>query len=190
MTKDQMLKILVNSANLYHTNLCNYQLMFIYLNANHHVSAIEVKFRSYNFLHFTGVIPRKGITAKDFYRYLINNRLSISDFNSNPNHTTELKLRVLPTIMNIDTTARMIGNYVGPHIELYTEKIVGTTTACLGLLQKNEYYIPNSVLHEDIRNITPHPPGKILAILKKQLPQALYADMTYKSPKLQNLHGM
>ena len=114
-------------------------------------------------LHFTGVSLSTGINANNFYRAALNNRLSENDFSFKSNHTTELKLKVLDVIMNIDVKARMIGNYIGPHLELYTEKVTGTTTACLGLIQNNDYHIPNSVLSEDIRSIVPKPPGKIYA---------------------------
>lgn len=86
--------------------------------------------------------------------------------------------------MNIDTRARMIGNYSGPHLELYTEKVTGTTTACLGLIEKGNCYIPNSVLNEDIRSIVPKPPGKIYAIFKKNINSKLYTQLTYKSQNL------
>ena len=78
----------------------------------------------------------------------------------------------------------MIGNYIGPHLELYTEKVTGTTTACLGLIEKDNYYIPNSVLSEDIRSITPKPPGKIFAIFKKPIKSPLYTQLTYKSKNI------
>jgi hypothetical protein len=75
----------------------------------------------------------------------------------------------------------MIGNYTGPHLELYTEKVTGTTTACLGLVQANNCYVPNSVLSEDIRSIVPKPPGKIYAIFKKPIGSPVYTQFTYKS---------
>ena len=78
----------------------------------------------------------------------------------------------------------MIGNYTGSHIELYTEKVTGTTTVCLGLISKSNCYIPNSVLKEDIRTIVPKPPGKIFAIFKKKLNNTLYTELTYKSQNL------
>lgn len=86
--------------------------------------------------------------------------------------------------MNIDTSARMIGNYTGSHLELYTEKVTGTTTACLGLIQCKDCYIPNSVLSEDIRSIVPNPPGKIYAIFKKPIGLPLYTQLTYKSKNI------
>lgn len=86
--------------------------------------------------------------------------------------------------MHIDTRARMIGNYTGPHLELYTERVTGTTTACLGLIEKGNCFIPNSVLSEDIRSIIPKPPGKIYAIFKKPIKSTLYTHLTYKSPNM------
>ena len=86
--------------------------------------------------------------------------------------------------MSIDTKARMIGNYIGPHLELYTEKVTGTTSACLGLIQGKDYYIPNSVLSEDIRSIVPKPPGKIYAIFKKDINPPLYTQLTYKAKNI------
>lgn len=78
----------------------------------------------------------------------------------------------------------MIGNYLGPKIELYTEKVAGTTSACLGLIQKNDHYIPNSVIKEDIRSIVPKPPGKIYAIFKKKIGEDKYTQLTYKSKNI------
>lgn len=78
----------------------------------------------------------------------------------------------------------MIGNYVGPHLDLYTEKVTGTTTACLGLIEGKDCYIPNSVLSEDIRSIIPKPPGKIFAIFKKKIHSPLYTQLTYKTKNI------
>lgn len=60
--------------------LDGYQIVFVYRDENNHSNYMEVKFRSYNFLHFTGVIPRNGLSANDFYRFALNNRLSERDF--------------------------------------------------------------------------------------------------------------
>lgn len=72
------------------------------------------------------VTPRTGMNANGFYRATLNNRLNENDFSFKNNHTTELKLKVPGIIMNMDTSARMIGNYTGPHLELYTEIVTGT----------------------------------------------------------------
>lgn len=184
MTKKQAINIITKCAKQYHHRLEGRQVAFVYRDANNHSDYTSVRFQSHNFLHFTGVSLSTGINANNFYRAALNNRLSENDFSFKSNHTTELKLKVLDVIMNIDVKARMIGNYIGPHLELYTEKVTGTTTACLGLIQKNDYYIPNSVLSEDIRSIVPKPPGKIYAIFKKPTNSHFYTELTYKSPTI------
>jgi hypothetical protein len=184
MKKTEAISIIIKCAKTYKKYLDGKQIVFVYRDENNRSDYTEVRFRSYNFLHFTGVSLRKGLNANDFYRYALNNRLSEKDFSFKSNHTTELKLKVLDTIMNIDTSARMIGNYIGPHLDLYTEKVTGTTTACLGLIEKGDYCIPNSVISEDIRSIVPKPPGKIYAIFKKSIKSTLYTQLTYKSKNL------
>jgi hypothetical protein len=184
MDKKQAINIINKCAKTYKKYLDGYQIVFIYRDENNKSNYAEVQFRSHNFLHFTGVTPRQGLLANDFYRFALNSKLSENDFSFKHNHTTELKLSVLNSIMNIDTSARMIGNYIGPHLELYTEKVTGTTTACLGLVQANNCYVPNSVLSEDIRSIVPKPPGKIYAIFKKRIGCSLYTQLTYKSNNL------
>ena len=184
MTKKQAIAIIIKCARQYQQYLENNQVVFVYRDQNNHSNYTAVRFHSHNFLHFTGISPRQGMNANDFYRAALNNRLSEHDFSFKNNHTTELKLNVLSTVMNIDTKARMIGNYMGPHLELYTEKVTGTTTACLGLIQGKDCYLPNSVLSEDIRSIVPKPPGKIYAIFKKPIHSSLYTQLTYKSKNI------
>ena len=183
MNKSEAIGIISKCAKSYKKYLDGNQIVFVYRDENNHSGYTEVKFRSYNFLHFTGVNLRKGLNANDFYRYALNSRLSERDFSFKNNHTTELK--VLDTIMCIDTRARMIGNYTEPHLELYIEKVTGTTTACLGLIEKGDCYIPNSVLSEDIRSIVPKPPGKIYAIFKKYQQHFIYTAYLQK-PKYKN----
>ena len=184
MTKKQAIAIIIKCARQYQQYLESTQIVFVYRDQNNHSNYTAVRFHSHNFLHFTGISPRQGMNANDFYRAALNNRLSEHDFSFKINHTTELKLNVLSTVMNIDTKARMIGNYMGPHLELYTEKVTGTTTACLGLIQGKDCYLPNSVLSEDIRSIIPKPPGKIYAIFKKPIHSSLYTQLTYKSKNI------
>lgn len=184
MTKQQAIDIISKCAKQYYKYLENYQIAFVYRNANNQSDYTEVQFRSYNFLHFTGVTPRIGLNANNFYRYALNSQISERDFSFKDSHTTELKLQILDVIMNIDSRARMIGNYNGPHMDLFTEKVTGTTTACLGLISKGDCYVPNSVLKEDIRTIVPKPPGKIFAIFKKKINNDFYTELTYKSNNL------
>ena len=86
--------------------------------------------------------------------------------------------------MTIPFSARMIGDYIGAHLNLYTEKVAGTTTACLGLVLHGNEYIPNTILKEDIRDIIPKPPGKIFAIFRKPIRQNIYTELTFQSSSI------
>ena len=95
ITKKQAIDIISKCAKLYHKYLENYQIVFVYRDANNHSAYTEVQFKTYNFLHFTGVIPRAGLNANDFYRHALNSKISEQDFSFKDNHTTELKLQIL-----------------------------------------------------------------------------------------------
>lgn len=181
MTKKEAISIISRCAKQYASDLCDKQLAFIYRDSNNKPAFVEVVFRSNNFLHFTGVETRNHLKANAFYRDAIEQRLKEANIIFRDNHTTELKLEILHSIMNIAYSARMIGNYTGPRLDLYTEKVTGTTSACLGLIKNSHEYIPNTVLKEDIRNITPRPSGKIFAIFRKSINSKKYTELTYQS---------
>lgn len=181
MTKKEAIFIISKCATLYAANLCDRQLAFVYRNGNNRAEFVEVTFRSNNFMHFTGIDAKNHFKANAFYRDALDKRLKESAIKFKDNHTTELKLQILQNIMNIPFSARMIGDYIGAHLNLYTEKVAGTTTACLGLILHGNEYIPNTILKEDIRNITPKPPGKIFAIFRKPIRQNIYTELTFQS---------
>ncbi len=181
MTKKDAVSIISKCATLYAVSLCDRQLAFVYRDGNNQTGFVEVTFRSNNFMHFTGIDTKKHIKANAFYRDALDKRLKESDIQFKNNYTTELKLQILQNIMNIPFSARMIGDYIGAHLDLYTEKVAGTTTACLGLILRGNEYIPNTILKEDIRNITPKPPGKIFAIFRKPIRQDIYTELTFRS---------
>lgn len=75
-----------------------------------------------------------------------------------------MKLSVLPQLMKIYRSAKMVGDYSFTKSVLYTEKLVGNITASLGFVRDDKYYIPNTALKEDIRDITIKPHSRMLAI--------------------------
>lgn len=83
----------------------------MYRDEYNHSNQIAVRFHSHNFLHFTGINPRTGMNVNMFYRAALNNRLSENDFSFKDNHTTELKLKVLGIIMNIDTLKSILAHH-------------------------------------------------------------------------------
>lgn len=181
MTKKEAISIISKCTASYDANLCNKQLAFVYRDGNNRIGFVEITFRSNNFMHFTSINSKKHIKANAFYRDVLEKRLKESDIQFKDNHTTELKLQILQSIMNIPFSVRMIGDYIGIHLDLYTEKVTGATTACLGLILRGNEYKPSTILKEDMRNITPKPPGKIFAIFRKPIRQDIYTELTFRS---------
>lgn len=95
------------------------------------------------------------------------------------NGTTEIKLLVLPQLMKIYNTAKMVGNYNFSKSSLYTEKLTGNITACLGFVRDDKYYVPNTALKEDIRDISIKPQHRVLAVLRKAVNQSIYKEICY-----------
>ena len=81
----------------------------------------------------------------------------------------------------IDKTAKFTGTYNNSIKDnLYTEKVIGNIRYCFGLVKdkKTNYYLPNSAIQEDIRNITNNM-CNIVAILKKEKDEKFYSNITY-----------
>ncbi len=49
----------------------------------------------------------------------------------------------------------------------------------MGFVRDNQYYIPNTALKEDIRNVTIHPQKRILAIYRKPIKDQQYVELCY-----------
>ena len=182
MKKEEAVNIITSCAKQYNKNLENKTFLFVY-NENKSdktVKLLETIFLPRNFLHLTGVkILNSDVNSSDFYKRCLAGQLSPSVFDFYENGTTEMKLSVLPQIMNIHKVARMLGDYSSAKAVLMTEKIVGTITACLGFVYDGKFYIPNTVLKEDIRDITTVPQKRVLAIFQKEIKEQYYSYHTY-----------
>ena len=87
--------------------------------------------------------------------------------------------------MQIDKKARIIGDYNSQKVYLSTEKLIGSVNMCLGFIKENNYYIANTALKEDIRNIVEEQ-GRIVLILKKNIKDKEYSEIIYKSKNIDN----
>ncbi len=154
MKKSAALKIIFDCAEIYHNQLENNNLLFVFGTVKS-TQYLEAVFLARNFLHLTGVVYHKR--SLEFYNAALDKRLGISDFSLIPNGTSEMKLLVLPKLMEVYHSAKMIGDYNSTKFVLYTEKLAGNITACLGFIRKGRYYIPNTALKEDIRDVTYKP---------------------------------
>lgn len=187
MTKQEAVNIVLNCSKMYHENLGNKNILFIYENKHSDSNYIETEFLPRNFLHLTGLnILRDEIkSAQNFHLVCLTNNLSTTDFEFKSNGTTQKKLEILPSVMQIDKKARIIGDYNRQKIYLLTEKLVGSISMCLGFIKENNYYIANTALKEDIRNIIEEQ-GKILLVLKKNIKDSKYNEIVYKNKNIDN----
>lgn len=85
-------------------------------------------------------------------------------------------------LMNIHKNAKIIGDYDKNKIYLHSNKIIGNINSCLGFIKKDNYYICNTSLKEDIRKIT-YNHRKIICILSKKIQEEKYNEITYLNKK-------
>ncbi len=187
MNQKEIVKKLNESAKVYKENLQNTNLLIIY-NKNSKVEYIEVLFLARNFMHLTGVrsleSSGKYNKANQFYNACLNNKLSYKDIVIKEDGTTKLKLDIISNLVNIDKKCKMIGMYDNSKKELITDILVGSVHMCVGLIRDSKtYYIPNTLLKEDIRKLTvkQYP---IIGILKKKINEVKYQTTTYISKKI------
>ena len=179
MKKNEAAQIITSCAKLYNENLENKNFLFVF-NDKNNIQYLETVFLPRNYKHLTGVesSPKK-IQSSNFYNLCLSGRLSPDDFELHKNGTTEMKLSVLPQVMNIHKNAKMIGDFNSIKFELVTEKIIGTITACVGFVCDNNFYVPNTVLREDTRTVVENSAKRIIAIFQKEIQEQQYSINTY-----------
>ena len=184
-TKEKALSIILNCAKAYKEHLDGKNLLFILSDKHLNTSFFEVSFYAFNFLHLTGVKLTKDIKAIDFYENCLNRKLSINDFELADDGTTQLKLSVLPSIVNRNVSANMVGDYGGSNPKLYTEKLAGGSKACIGFINSEmiQKFVPNTVLNVDIRNLSKSY-LRIIATYRKNHNDEKYTELVYKAKNI------
>lgn len=179
--KKEYLRIIVQAAALYKENLLNKNMLIIYEKQKKQYFYLDILFLKRQFLHLTGV-ETNNISSKDFFEKCINRKLTVEDFGVEDTWTTTKKMNVIIPTMSIYKNAKMVGDFQSNSTcgKLYTEKIVGNERGCLGfkLDEKSNYMIPNTLLQEDIRDITTKS-NKLMAIYMKDVKDPLYNHMCY-----------
>lgn len=179
MKKDEAIRILTTCAAQYKANLENRNVLFVFQDCKE-LHSFETLFLPRHYLHLTGIqLLSKNIKSSDFYKQCLRGQLSPSAFTFHKNGTTEMKLSVLSQIMNIHKTAKMVGDYDFTKSVLFTEKIVGTVTACVGFVRDGNYFHPNTTLREDVRTVILSPQKRILATYTKENKNVKYSTCTY-----------
>lgn len=153
--KSMYLRRIIEAANLYKTNLLHNNMLVIYRGQENQYFHIEVLFEERHFLHLTGVETVNGKDSVYFYNRCIDNMLSVDDFNVKDTWTTTKKMKVIKPLMSIYKNARTVGDFKGVGgTLLQTEKLMGRESGCMGFAfdPKDKYYVPNTLLKEDIRD--------------------------------------
>jgi len=175
-TKQEVLRIIHNSALAYKENLVHKNVLFLTLSTSV-ATHFEAAFLPRNFLHLTGV--KSELTSIDFYDLAVRDRLREQDFRIATDGTTDKKLDVLLSLMNIHITARMVGDYNFSQSLLVTDKLAGTVTSAMGFRRNGDIYMPNTALKTDVRDIVKHPVQRIAAIFIKKKHDTKYCELTY-----------
>ena len=124
--------------------------------------------------------------AQHFYEMCIDRRLSTDDFGFAEDGTTIWKMEVLPRLISKNLSANMIGEYNSSMPVLFTERLAGSTSACMGFVRSDENgrYVPNTLLKGDIRTLV-HKADRIIVTYRKNRTDALYSEIVYAAKKIE-----
>lgn len=177
--KREIVKKISACAKDYQAAFENRNYLFIY-KIGDSIAYKETYYSGINFLHLTGI--RTTLSARNFYKNCLNNRLSPNDIELRRDGSTIQKLNVLPFMKNIICTPTLIGNFNKNGFNLETDYLVGDTRKIitLGFSQKQKFDIVNSLLAGDVKQfVTDAYP--VIATCSKGLNQEKYCHNTYTS---------
>ena len=131
-------------------------------------------------------LNKKEISANNFFSMCCDKRLSESDFEFAADGTTEMKMRVLPGLVQKHLSAKMVGDYNLSQPKLYTDKLAGSVGACMGFVRNGGKgrFVPNTVLEGDIRSMVKGSADRIVITYRKQRGDALYTEIVYTAKKI------
>ena len=184
--KKDALAIVFTAANQYQENLVDHSLLFLCMDKHKKTYCVEVTFDVSNFQHLTGLETDPDvISPAHFFQLCLDRRLREIDFELAKNGTAEWKLDVLPRITKRNLSAHMIGMYNQSQPLLSTERVAGSTNACMGFVRNEGVgrYVPNTVLKGDIRRLV-YVPDRILVTYRKASRDSQYSEIVYATKKM------
>jgi len=189
MTKEEALNIILRCAEQYKNNLVNRNLLFICIDSALKVHSFEVVFAGSNFLHMTGVkfLSKPVISPNAFYSRCIDKRLSVKDFDMDGQGHTEQKLMVLSQLVKANLSANAIGDYNSARPFLATDKLAGGVKCCMGFVadgKRTPFFVPNSVLNEDIRKLSNNR-LRIAATYRKKVTDTDYREIVFRAKNIE-----
>jgi len=159
----EALRIVFACAALYEKNLSGNNVLFATVDKAES-ACVETLFQPQNFLHLTGL--QTELSSERFYDAALNKRLKLSDISFKTSGATELKLQILPKLMAIHLTARMIGDYNHSQPLLITDKFAGTVVMAMGFTFVNGVCIHSDAIY----------PGFVNFRLKRlSVPRSMYS---------------
>lgn len=187
MKKEEALKILFKSAQLYKENLVNNNLLFICMDKHKRTSSLTIQFATTGFLHLTGVKfnDRKSMSSGEFFDKCLKRRLSLDEFELAKDGTTEKKLQILPLLFSKNLSATIVRDFSARTPVLVTDKLVGGVKGCIGFVYERTtgFYAPNTVLNLDIRTYISNQ-LRIIATYRKKKTDSGYEEIVYAAKKI------
>lgn len=183
MDKQKAIEIIVKSAKIYDNYLKDNNILIISKSqSTAKYDKFEAVFEASNFMHLTGITNNK-VSPKSFYNKSLKGQLSPNDFDFKKDGTTKMKLLVLPNILTMSNDIKMIGDFNNLGVNLYAEKLAGNTIACIGFKEANGFYIPISILKEDVRKVI-YNNGRVVAIFYKNKKDSKYSNIKHINKKV------
>lgn len=201
MNKKKAISIITKAAHLYHDNLEDQKVLFIYgiprdvrkqIEADKDpisgLSFYETTYHRSNYLHLTGIRLNTSTVASSihFYEKCLAGRLSEDDFILSKDGSTDQKLEVIENMMKIKKVAAMIGDFTDYGLKLYSEKIAGNTYASMGFVRDSYsgLNVPNTLLKKDIKEASSKPQQKIYFTMSKPYTAEKYRKIEKKDKSL------
>ena len=185
--KKKAIKTIVEAASNYEKYLNDRSFLIVYKTESGS-QYVEVVFRSWHFLHLTGL--KTKMTAAQFYEACIDNKLSEKDVVFDDSGKVGQKIKVLPYLHDLLYHNCMIGEFINSGIMIQADYFVGDTKLILsvGFRRESNRDVPVTLYSGDVRKLT-NPTNKVLAIFARRYPETKYKEVTYVSKNL-NLNGL
>ena len=177
--KKKAIKTIVEAASNYEKYLNDRSFLIVYKTESGS-QYVEVIFRSWHFLHLTGLKTKK--TAAQFYEACIENKLSEKDVVFDDSGKVGQKIKVLPYLHDLLYHNCMIGEFINSGIMIQADYFVGDTKLILsvGFRRESNRDVPVTLYSGDVRKLT-NPTNKVLAIFARRYPELNYKELTYVS---------
>ena len=190
-TNQQALNIILPAVKIYDMNLRSHNYLFIYRDKGGCLDHFEASFIASNFLHLTGVefFASGAKRGREFYDKCISNKLRTSDFRLRKDGTSDMKLDVLCSFMQLHINVRSVGAYDGSRIYLRSDIMAGNTVGCMGFCKgSSAYYAPNTLLKEAINKVARNT-NPVVAIYSKMIRESGYSKLRFLSKSAPAAHA-